>query len=134
MNFPDKNTILRVSFWAGVAILFAAPLEVFHLLLDLLHTLYEWSEATLDFIIEVIFDTSLKSTQIIVFYILIAAIFYGLYRVWRGFPDFYSQKKRQLRTFLSDEIAYLLSYWHESGINKIKLFVAASGLFFLLLI
>lgn len=134
MNFPDKNTILRVSFWAGVAILFAAPLEVFHFLLDLLHTLFEWSEATLDFIIEVIFDTSLKSTQIIVFYILIAAIFYGFYRLWRGFPDFYSQKKQQLRTFLSDEIAYLLSYWEESGINKIKLFVAASGLVFLLLI
>ncbi|MDO9214527.1 MAG: hypothetical protein Q7U23_11925 [Methylococcales bacterium] len=134
MNFPDKNALRRMAFWLGVAILFAAPLEVFHFLLDLLHTLFEWSEATLDFIIEVIFDTSLKATQVIVFYILIAAIFYGLYRVWRGFPDLYSQKKRQLRTFLSDEIAYLLSYWYESGINKIKLFVAASGLIFLLLI
>jgi hypothetical protein len=134
LNFPDKHTILRVSFWAGVAILFAAPLEVFHLLLELLHILFEWTEVSLDFVIEHVFDTSLHTTQVVVFYIIIASIFYGLYRLWRGFPDFYSQKKLQLRTFLSDEIAYLLSYWHESGMNKIKLSVAASGLMFLLLI
>jgi hypothetical protein len=134
LNFPDKHTILRVSFWAGVAIFFAAPLEVFHLLLGFFHVLFEWTEVSLDFVIEHLFDTSLHTTQVVVFYIIIASIFYGLYRLWRGFPDFYSQKKLQLRTFLSDEIAYLLSYWHESGINKIKLFVAASGLIFLLLI
>lgn len=134
MNFPDKHTILRVSFWAGVAILFAAPLEVFHLLLELLHMLFEWTEVSLDFLIELIFETSVHTTQVVVFYIIIAAILYALYRLWRGFPDFYSKKKQQLRTFLSDEIAYLLSYWDESGINKMQLFVAASGLVFLLLI
>lgn len=134
MNFPDKHTILRLSFWAGVAILFAAPLEVLHLLLELAHILFEWTEVSLDFLIDFIFDTSVHTTQVVVFYIIIAVIFYGFYRLWRGFPDFYSQKKQQLRTFLSDEIAYLLSYWDESGINKIKLFVASSGLIFLLLI
>jgi len=60
---------------------FCDTAEVFHLLLTILHTLFEWTEATLDFIIEVIFDTTVHNTQIVVFYILIAAMIYGLYRL-----------------------------------------------------
>lgn len=134
MNFPDTHTIQRVSFWAGVVILFAAPLEVFHLLLEFLHVLFEWTEVSLDFLIEFIFETSVHKTQVVVFYIIIAAIFYGLYRLWLSFPAFYSQKKQQLKAFLSDEVTSILSYWHESSINKIKLSIAVSGLMFLLFI
>jgi hypothetical protein len=134
LNFPDTHTIQRVSFWAGVVILFAAPLEVFHLLLEFLHVLFEWTEVSLDFVIEHVFDTSLHTTQVVVFYIIIAGIIYGLYRLWRGLPAFYSQKKQQLKAFLSDEVTSILSYWHESGINKIKLSIAISGLMFLLFI
>lgn len=134
MNFPDKHKSYRVLFWLGVAILFVAPLEVFHFLLGLLHTLFEWSEATLDFIIEVIFDTTVHNTQIVVFYILIAAMIYGLYRLWCGFPDFYSKKKQELHLFLFEEQQEMLAYWQESVFNKIKLLSVAIGLIFLLFI
>jgi hypothetical protein len=134
LNFPDKHTVLRVSFWSGVAILFVAPLEVFHLLLGFFHILFEWTEVSLDFVIEFVFDTSLHTTQIVVFYIIIAAILYGFYRLWQGLPDFYNIKKQQLQTLLSDEVDCILVYWHESVINKIKLFIAACGLIFLLII
>jgi hypothetical protein len=134
LNFPDKYMIRRLSFWLGIAILFAAPLEVFHLLLGVLHTFFEWIETSLDFIIDVIFDTKLHSTQIVVFYIMIAAIFYGFYRLWKGFPRFYSEKKQQLLMFFSDETTSILDYWQESIDNKIKLLIAAAGLIFLLFI
>jgi hypothetical protein len=134
LNFPDKHQILRVSFWTGVAILFAAPLEVFNSLLDFLHTLFEWTEASLDFMIDAMFDTSLQTTQIVVFYIIVAAIFYGFYRLWRGLPDFYDHQKINLSSFLSDEMEAILVYWQGSVSNKIKLSGAAAGLIFLLFI
>jgi len=133
LNFPDKYTSCRIVFWLCIAILFAIPLEVFHLLLGVFHTLFEWIEVTLDFIIEVIFDTTVHNTQIVVFYILIAAFFYGLYRLWRGFPDFYSQKKQNLHILLLVEIDVILDYWQESVMNKIKLLSIATGLILLLL-
>ena len=134
MNFPNKYQILRVSFWTGVAILFAAPLEVLHSLIELFHILFEWTEVSLDFIIDVVFDTSLHTTQVIVFYIIIAAIVYGFYRLWKKLPDFYRRQKINLAEFFSDEIASILAYWQESNINKIKLCCSATGLIFLLFI
>ena len=134
MNIPDKYTIQRVSFWSVVAILFAAPLEVFHLLLELCHVLFEWSEEALDFIIEAMFDTSSHSTQIIVFYILMSVILYGLYRTVRGLPQFYRQQKINLLDFLSDERELITNYWQDSWLNKLKLMIVGSGLIFLLFI
>ena len=101
LNIPDKYTVQRVSFWSVVAILFAAPLEIFHLLLEISHVLFEWSEEALDFIIEAVFDTSLHSTQIIVFYILMSVILYGSFRLIKGLPQFYRQQKINLLDFLS---------------------------------
>ncbi|MSP28588.1 MAG: hypothetical protein EXR80_09360 [Methylococcales bacterium] len=121
-------------FWLCIAILFAIPLEVFHLLLAILHTLFEWTEGTLDFIIEIIFDTTVHNTQIVVFYILIAAIFYSLYRLWRGFTTFYSKKKQNLHTLFLAEIEVILLYWQESVINKIKLLSVVIGLILLFFI
>jgi hypothetical protein len=134
LNFPDKYKIRRLLFWLIIAILFAAPTEVFHLLLGVLHTLFEWIETALDFIIDVVFDTKLHSTQIVVFYIMIGAIFYGFYRLWKGIPRFYGEKKQQLLMFFSDEIASILAYWQASVGNKVKLLSAAAGLIFLLFI
>jgi hypothetical protein len=121
-------------FWTAIAILFSAPLEVFHLLLEFLHILFEWTEASLDFMIELVFDSSLHKTQIAVFYIIIAGIFYGFYRLWRGLPNFYSRLKANLSKFFSDEIESISFYWQESISNKAKLLCAAVGLIFLLFV
>lgn len=132
MRFPDKHKIQRISFWAAVIIIFAAPIETFHFILESLHLLFEGVEASLDFIIELIFETSLETTQISVFYIIMAGILYGLYRLWKGLPYFYSRQKAKLSAFLSDEIEFVLHYWRESVLSKINLLCAASGLVFLL--
>jgi hypothetical protein len=136
LNFPNKQQILRVSFWTGITILFAAPLEVFHLLLESLHILFEWIETSLDFMIDFMFDNSLNThtTQVVVFYIILAGIFYGLYRLWKGLPAFYSRQKANLAQFFSDETNAVLVYWQESIANKAKLLCAIAGLVFLLFI
>jgi hypothetical protein len=134
LNFPNKHQIQRVSFWTTVTALFAAPLEIFHLLVEFLHLLFEWTEISLDFIIEVIFDTSLHNTQIVVFYIIAAAIVYGLYWLWAGFPSFYERQKSNLLAFLADERESIVVYWQESIVNKLLLLCAGTGLIFLLLI
>jgi len=134
LNFPNKQQILRVSFWTVITIFFAAPIEVFHLLLESLHILFEWTETSLDFMIEVVFDTSLHTTQVVVFYIIIAGIFYGFYRLWRGLPNFYKRQKENLAMFFSNEIVSISVYWQESIANKAKLLSAVIGLIFLLFI
>ena len=133
MTIPDRYMAQRVLFWTGIAIVFAMPLDLFNLLLELFHLLFEGAEATLDFIVEVIFDTSLHSTQVIVFYILLAVILYGLYYLWKALPAFYRQQKISLLDFLANETDSVTMYWHESVINKVKLMIAASALLFLLL-
>ena len=134
LNFPNKQQILRVSFWTVITIFFAAPIEIFHLLLECFHVLFEWTETSLDFMIELLFDTSLHTTQVVVFYIIIAGIFYGFYRLWRGLPEFCSRQKANLSMFFANEIESILIYWQESIANKAKLLSAAAGLIFLLFI
>jgi hypothetical protein len=134
LNFPNKHQIQRVLFWTAVTVLFAAPLEILHLLLEFLHLLFEWTEVSLDFIIEVVFDTSLHNTQIVVFYIIIGTILSGLYWLWKCFPAFYARQKANLLDFFSEERESIVLYWQESIINKILLISAAIGLIFLLFI
>jgi hypothetical protein len=126
--------ILRILFWATITMLFAAPIDVFHLLIESLHLIFEGIEATLDFVIEIIFETSLETTQIIVFYTIMTGIFYGLYQLWRKLPDLYRCQKEKLFEFFSDEKILIIIYWQTSVINKIKLLCATSGLIYLLFI
>ena len=132
MNLPSNYQVMRIIFWTVIAILFAVPLEVFHLLLGFLHLIFEWTEASLDFVIELIFDTSLHTTQVIVFYIIISVILYGVYRLWKGLPAFCRRQKIYVNDFLFDEKQIILDYWQDSIVNKIKLLTAATGLILLL--
>ena len=57
--------------------------ELFRLLAELLHVTFESIEYTLDLLIEHFFATGTHETQVIVFYILVPAIFYALYLFYR---------------------------------------------------
>lgn len=59
------------------------PDVVFGFVYEVLHGLYEVLEEVFDVLIEHLFDTGTHETQIIVFYLLLALIGYGLYRLWR---------------------------------------------------
>lgn len=82
--------------------------SLFHLLAVLLHGLFESLEYVLDGCIEHLFDTGTHKTQVIVFYILVLLISYGLYRFYRFLPCCY----HRLKTSLAHDKAEILSYWH----------------------
>ncbi|MFI3185679.1 MAG: PilZ domain-containing protein [Methylococcaceae bacterium] len=118
---------------AAVLTVLAAPDVVFGLLLGLLHFLldhvlefahiaFEFVESTLDHLVEFLFETGVHDTQIIVFYIIVLSVLYGLYHLWRALPPFCVQCKKNQMAYWSRKKASLLYYWREQSlINKIKL-------------
>ncbi len=109
----------------GLFLIFIMPYEVggllwelFHfileMLLELAHLLFESAEATLDNIIELLFETGLHDTQVIVFYILFAVIGYGIYRFCRLVPGAFLRMQ-----------SYLIAFWEY---NKIRAYLYWRGL------
>jgi hypothetical protein len=119
---------------AAITIL-AAPGEVFGLLFELLHFLFEhflelchltfeFIESTLDHLVEHLFHTDVHATQIIVFYVLVSFVIYGLYGLWRTLPPFCRRCKDNLFSAWARRKASLIYYWEEQPLfNKIKLAV-----------
>lgn len=119
-----KKIVNRLTVF-GIFLIFIMPheiagllIELFHfmweLLVELLDILFEGAEITLDHIIELLFDTGLHDTQIIVFYILFAIIGYGLYRFCRMVPGFFLRVQ-----------SYLVAFWEY---NKIRTYLYWRGL------
>lgn len=78
----------------GIVVVIWMPDVLFELLFEFLHTvwellwelldlLFEGMETALDFLIEQLLETDLHTTQVIVFYILIAIILFLIYRLIR---------------------------------------------------
>jgi hypothetical protein len=114
-------------------------IDLLHGLLELLlaigHTLFEIIEVTLDALIEHAFHTDLHQTQIIVFYILLLLIFYGLLRLWRAVLGYYRDYKEKWRIAKARHQAQLMDYWQNGGLlKKIQIMTGAivliTGLFF----
>ncbi|MGZ5577212.1 MAG: PilZ domain-containing protein [Methylobacter sp.] len=135
--YVDKKRLKQN--WARGLLLVAAvaaivaPDVVFGLLLSVLHFLFEhllefshlafeFIESALDHLIEHLFHTDLHQTQVIVFYILLSVIFYGIYTVGKRLPSFYKRCKNSLTVYVSRKKSSLLYYWQEQSlVNKIKL-------------
>jgi hypothetical protein len=85
---------------------------VFHFILTVFHILFEAAEWVLDHLVEHLFETGMRETQLIVFYTLmtiIGLILYGLYRqlpVWRD----------RLIEKIKQHIAETVSEWHSVSI------------------
>ncbi len=109
-------------------VVFGLLLELFHFLLELflhiLHLTFEFIESNLDHLVEHLFETDVHQTQVIVFYIIVPFVFYGLYRLGRVVPPFCRWCKEKQVTYWSRKKANLLFYWQEqSSFNKFKLVV-----------
>jgi len=92
-----------------------------HSLFSIVHIAFEWIELALEELIEHIFHTNRQQSQIIVFYLLWSIALYGLYRLWRALPGFYSRFKEQLLAASSQYKSHITNYWNEqSSIQKIK--------------
>lgn len=110
---------------------FGLLFELFHFLfehlLEFFHIVFEFIESNLDNLVEHFFHTDLQQTQLIVFYILVSFVGYGLYRLWqvlRVLPSFCRHSKENLLVICAHKKASLLYYWWEQSLfNKIKLVV-----------
>lgn len=120
-----------------VLAIIAAPAAIFGLLLELLHFLlelflelshlgFEFIESNLDKLIEHFFETNLHQTQVIVFYIILPVVVYGLYRLCRALPPFCLRFKKNQLACWSRKKASLLYYWQEQSLVKKVMLVAIS--------
>lgn len=97
---------------------------LFELFLEFSHLAFEFIESNLDHLVEHLFETDVHQTQVIVFYIIVPFVFYGLYRLWQVVPPFCRWCKKKQIAYWSRKKANLLFYWREqSSFNKLKLVV-----------
>lgn len=112
--------------------------ESSHLLLELSHQLFEVVEEGLDISVEFIFKTGGHTTQIIVFYILLAIFFYFMYRVLRNFRTkitnfknsfilYWANEKNETLAFFERQKNGLSFRWQNQPANQ-KLKVVGAGL------
>ena len=106
-------------------ILISVVITMYDVMLDslfsIVHIAFEWFELALEELIEHIFHTNRQQSQIIVFYLLWSMALYGLYRLWRALPGFYTRFKEQLFAASSQTKSQIISYWREqSSIQRIK--------------
>ena len=94
---------------------------VFELLLEFLHLLFEGLEISLDTVIELLFETDLHNTQIIVFYIIMSLVGFALYRFSLTLPKLYRRLHAKTLGFYLYHKNELTVAWHQlTLLNKIK--------------
>lgn len=128
MNSLNYEKIFRGLTAIGILILVLLPhvviglvVEILHLLLEWIiefgHIVFEWVEIALDTVIELMFETELHDTQIIVFYIIMGGIGFALYRMSLFIPG-------KLRRFRDKVIAYCLGQKNRLSLHWQSLTVA----------
>jgi hypothetical protein len=121
-------------------VVFGLLVEFLHFLLELilhiLHLSFEFIEMNLDHVIEHLFHTDLHQTQVIVFYVILTFIVYGLYLLVRTVPSFCRRCKQNLLAAYAFKKASLAFFWREQSLlDKTKIVaivVAAAAAYFFL--
>jgi hypothetical protein len=143
MGSSAKWKYLKILGLTALAIIVFFPDVVFELtasflhflfesLLELTHLLFEGLESMLDHLIEGLFETDVHSTQIIVFYILLAISIYFLYRLYLVFVRFYRHCLLAWHGFQTEHKLNVIEYWRAlTFFGKVKLLLIPSALVYL---
>lgn len=115
------KTLLFLLF-LGVSLIM--PVEVFHGGVWLVVHAYHLLEFILDEFISHFFQTSRRTTQIIVFYLMVSLILFGLYRLFRKLRWTYSQLKIELANWRPLRKIREISGLHYFPINKKITFIS----------
>ncbi|MGZ8136375.1 MAG: hypothetical protein ACXW1W_04635 [Methylococcaceae bacterium] len=103
-------------------------LSLIHILLLIVHMAFEWFEYTLEHLIEHVFHTTRKQSQIIVFYLL---LFMGLgvaYYFFRKLPGWYRDCEAYFLSMYWRFKSYLVCYWQGlPSTQKIKVLTSCSA-------
>ena len=129
MNSLSYRKAVNLFLFVGMVTLIILPdmafglfFEVVHILLELANMIFEFIEVTLDHLVEHIFDTDVHQTQVIVFYLMLSIVAWGLYYLWSLLPRFYHQSKENLLAFWLRQKTFVSVYWRDLPLaNKIKL-------------
>lgn len=129
----------------GIFIVIIMPGEIFGLVIELLHIIwellvefldlvFEWLESTLDHLIEHLFETDLHDTQIIVFYIIMSICLFIGYRCYLFLPKLVKRWIVQLQAAVAWHKTRLKLYWQgQKLIDKIKIVLMLLGMSYLLI-
>jgi hypothetical protein len=143
MTPPNSRTIGYSIILLGLAIILTIPDVIFGLLLDLSHTLWELLleflhilfeaiESGLDHLIEDLFHTDTRATQLIVFYILLlmgCGLLYGLVKL---LIPLFRRYKNYCASLWQKERAAISRYWlNLSLVDKLKAIVITGCLVYL---
>lgn len=106
----------------GYDIIFDLLSSLFHVLIVIAHYLFEFCESSLDSVIEHLFHTSRRATQIIVFYIMISISIAVVFLVFRKVPAWYCKICQQLIYYFNYKKTQAIDFWHQQTLLlKIKL-------------
>jgi hypothetical protein len=96
-------------------------LWLLHSMLAILHTLFEFTEHALDILIEQLFHTDPRTTEIIVFYLMVGIVGSIIFSLLKALPRWYSQFFEMLDNIWNQEKVKAITYWqHQSAIEKVK--------------
>jgi hypothetical protein len=124
INNPKKIITLFMLIFAGLSLydtLVDIVLWLLHSMFALFHALFEFSEHVLDILIEHLFHTDSRTTEIIVFYLMLSIGGGAAIKLMQALPLWYGKLIEQQINFWCQEKAKALSYWqNQSLIEKIK--------------
>lgn len=113
---------MAASLLFGSDMVFDFLASLFHVLIVIVHYLFEFSESSLDSIIEHLFHTSRRATQIIVFYIMTGILSAVVFLVLRSVPGWYRMICNRLKTYYVDKKIEAIDFWRQQTLLlKIKL-------------
>jgi hypothetical protein len=104
--------------------------QFFELVSELLFVCFESLESLLDKIVEDIFDTELRETQLIVFYVMLVSALFPLYLLWLRLVRFYNMLTKSIPI----GCLRFLSYWEDLSLyDKLKLSILSLSCVYLTL-
>lgn len=147
MNSLNYQQILKGLAFLGIVIAITMPhlvfelihmvfelvVELLHMAFELIveggHLLFEYVEISLDTVVELLFETDLHNTQIIVFYIIMSIIGFFIFRLSLRIPAFYRRQRDKLTAYVLWRKNRITLYWNAMGLRKkLQLLAIALGI------
>jgi|688.fasta_scaffold893239_1 hypothetical protein len=125
LSIKKHNPIILLTLafiiFMGYDVIFDMILSLFHMLIVIAHYLFEFFESSLDSIVEHLFHTSRRTTQIIVFYIMIGISSIAAYFIVRALPGWFHRIFKRLIDYFNDKKMQAINSWHKQTLLiKIK--------------
>jgi hypothetical protein len=136
-----KNKMVKILLifslvWTFLDVIWDLFLSLLHSLAMLVHYAFEFFEHSLDLMVEHLFHTGPRETQIIVFYIMLAFGGVIAYLILRKLPDWYCSCCEKVRRYWYQESAKAKIFWESQSLAlKAKWYTfAVTGSFFMYLL